>query len=168
MALISKKTAEQRAIEAGIKEQEQEEREEQRKRAEAERQTREAAEHREQVRQAFFATPGGQARLAFEQGDQVFQYSIDVMKQQAIIVAMIGSTTSKKTTDPVAILNSVCNEGWELVNGSFVFVEEGQQSRDKLGSSGQNIATKGSTVGYYLFRRCEPNRRDMPDPWDGI
>jgi len=53
---------------------------------------------------------------------------LHLMKQQAIIVAMVGSTTSKKTTDPVAILNSVCNEGWELVNGSFVFVEEGQQA----------------------------------------
>jgi hypothetical protein len=91
---------------------------------------------------------------------------LHLMKQQAIIVAMVGSTTSKKTTDPVAILNSVCNEGWELVNGSFVFVEEGQQSRDKFGASGQNIATKGTTVGYYLFRRCEANRREAGDPWE--
>jgi hypothetical protein len=58
--------------------------------------------------------------------------------------------------------------GWELVNGSFVFVEEGQQSRDKLASSGQNIATKGQTVGYYVFRRCDANRRDLPDPWDEV
>ncbi len=168
MALISRKTPEQRAIEAGIKEQEREVKQKQREQGEAEQQARERAERREQVREAFFATPAGQARVAFEQGDQVFQYSIDVMKQQAIIVAMMGSTTSKKTTDPVAILNSVCNEGWELVNGSFVFVEEGQQSRDKLGSSGQNVAVKGTTVGYYLFRRCETNRREVSDPWEQI
>jgi hypothetical protein len=54
--------------------------------------------------------------------------------------------------------NAVCSEGWELVNGSFVFVEQGQQSRDKFMSSGQNVATKGCTVGYYLFRRSEANR----------
>jgi hypothetical protein len=35
---------------------------------------------------------------------------------------------------------------------SFVFVEQGQQSRDKFMSSGQNVAIKGSVVGYYLFR----------------
>jgi hypothetical protein len=168
MALISKKTPEQRAIEAGIKEQEREAKEKEREQAQVDQQARERAARREQLRSAFFATPAGQARFAFAQGDHVFQYSIDVMKQQAIIVAMVGSTTSKKTTDPVAILNSVCNEGWELVNGSFVFLEEGQQSRDKFGSSGQNIATKGTTVGYYLFRRCEANRRETADPWEQI
>jgi hypothetical protein len=104
--------------------------------------------------------------LAFEAGDHVFQYEIDVMSQQAIIVAMVGSTTSKKTSDPTAILNSVCLEGWELVNGSFVFVEQGQQSRDKFLASGQNVAIKGTTVGYYLFKRCEPNRRPPTKPWE--
>jgi hypothetical protein len=168
MALISKKTPEQRAIEAGIKEQQREVDQKQREEAAAEQKVRERAQRREQVRQAFFATPAGRARLGFERDDHVFQYSIDVMKQEAVIIAMVGSTTSKKTTDPVAILNSVCNEGWELLSGSFVFVEEGQQSRDKLGSSGQNIATKGTTVGYYLFRRFEANRRETIDPWEQI
>jgi hypothetical protein len=168
MALMSRKTPEQRAIEAGIKEQERELKQQEREAKQRQREQAERAEQREKVRRDFFATPAGQARLAFEQGDHVFQYSIDVMTQQAIIVAMVGSTASKKTTDPVAVLNSVCNEGWELVNGSFVFVEEGQQSRDKFASSGQNIATKGTTVGYYLFRRCEDNRRDMPNPWEEL
>ena len=75
------------------------------------------------------------------------------MSQEAIIVIMVGSTTMKRTSDPSDVLNAVSREGWELVNGSFVFVEEGQQSRDKFMSSGQNIAVKGSTVGYYLFKR---------------
>ncbi len=84
-----------------------------------------------------------------------------------IIVAMVGSTTSKKANDPTAILNAICRERWKLVNGSFVFVEEGQQSRDKFMSSGQNVATKGTTFGYYLFKRCEANRREPEAaPWD--
>jgi hypothetical protein len=93
-------------------------------------------------RLTFYTTPAGRAREAFENGDQVFQYAIDVMSQQAIIVAMVGSRTSAKTTDPSVILNSVCAEGWELVNGSFVFVEQGQQSRDKFMSSGQNVQSR--------------------------
>ena len=80
------------------------------------------------------------------------------MAQQPVIVAMTGSTTFKSTSDPTEILNAVCKEGWELVNGSFVFVEQGSQSRDKFMSSGQNIAVKGTVIGYYLFRRCEENR----------
>lgn len=135
-----------------------------RRRSEAAEQKR--LEERERARKTFFASPAGQARLAFERGDQVFQYAFDVMSQQAIIVAMVGSTTSKSTRDPSVILNSVCHEGWELVNGSFVFVEQGQQSRDKFLASGQNVAIKGTTVGYYLFKRCEVNRCAVSDPWE--
>jgi hypothetical protein len=154
MAVLKKKTPEEKAARAALKEQEF-----------REAGDRLRAAQIEEERRAFFRTPAGEARLAFERGDQVFQYSIDVMNQQAIIVAMVGSTTAQKTKDPVAILNSVCHEGWELVNGSFVFVEQGQQSRDKFMSSGQNVAIKGATVGYYLFKRCEANRTEPAKPW---
>jgi len=90
------------------------------------------------------------------------------MRQTGTPVSVIVSATRKRTTDPVAVLNSVCHEGWELVNGSFVFVEEGQSGRNRVGSSGQNVAIKGTTVGYYLFRRCEANRRDLGDLWEQI
>jgi hypothetical protein len=131
MSPLKRKTDEERAEKAALREQ---------KRQEAEARRRAAQLERE--RQEYFRSPAGQARLAFERGDQVFQYSIDVMSQKAVIVAMIGSTTTQRTSDPVAILNAVCHEGWELVNGSFVFVEQGQQSRDKFMSSGQNVAIR--------------------------
>jgi hypothetical protein len=54
------------------------------------------------------------------------------------------------------------------LNGSFVFVEEGSQSRDKFMSSGQNVAVKGTTVGYYLFRRSEANKRETSNPWEHL
>lgn len=103
-------------------------------------------------------SPAGRARTAFERGDRIFQCSFDVMSQQAIIAIMIGSTTSKNTSDPTQTLNAVCREGWELVTASFVFVEEGQQSRDKFLASGQNVAVKGRTMGYYVFKRNETMR----------
>lgn len=155
MALVKRKTEEEKAQAAAIKQQRQREEEAQKR-----------AEEIERAKRAFFATPAGRARVAYNDGDHVFQYSHNVMSQQAIIVAMVGSSTSKSTSDPVAILNSVCREGWGLVNGSFVFVEQGQQSRDKFMSSGQNVAIKGATVGYYLFERCEANRSDVGDPWN--
>ncbi|MFD5097887.1 hypothetical protein [Streptomyces albidochromogenes] len=152
--MISKKSPEQQAQAAAEKERKQREAEEKRH-----------ADRLERERQAFMSTPVGQARQSFERGDLVFQCSLDAMSQQAIIVAMVGSATAQRTNDPVVALNAVCHEGWELVNGSFVFVEQGQQSRDKFMSSGQNVAVKGQTVGYYLFKRCEENRRKPSEAW---
>lgn len=108
---------------------------------------------------AALSSPPGRARTAYERGDHVFQCSFDVLTQQAIVVSMVGASTKKQLSDPTDILNAVCSEGWELLTGSFVFVEEGQQSRDKFMSSGQNVATKGKTMGYYLFKRCPENRQ---------
>lgn len=127
---------------------------------------RKQAEQRERLRQAFFASPAGQARAAFERGDRLFQFVIDVKETKAVVIPMGGATTTATTTDPVAILNSVCNEGWELVNGSFVFHELGSESRDKFLASGQNVAVRGTIVGYYLFRRSEESQVEHHDPWD--
>jgi hypothetical protein len=76
---------------------------------------------------------------------------------------MQGSTTSSKTGDPTAILNSVCREGWEIVSADFPFVMTGQQSRDKFLSSGQNVAVAGTVLGYYVFKRCDANRVSESD-----
>jgi hypothetical protein len=157
MPLLGRKSEEEKAAEASRKEQQRQEAEE-RKRVEA----------IEKAKKDFFKTPAGRARLAYEQGDQIFQYAFDVVNHQAIVVAMVGSKQTKKTNDPVTVLNSVCHEGWELVNGSFVFVEEGSQSRDKFMSSGQNVAVKGTTVGYYLFRRSDANKRETSNPWEEL
>lgn len=174
MALIKKKTPEEQAAAAVFKEKQRRQTADW-KASETSRKEEEArlkvaqreADQLQKLRREFLASPVGQAQTAFERGDHVFQYSINVMTQQAIIVAMVGSSTSKKTTDPAEVLNAVCAAGWELVNGSFVFVEEGQQSRDKFLASGQNVAVKGTTYGYYLFRRCEANRREPIQAWEG-
>jgi hypothetical protein len=92
--MLKRKTDEQRAADRQRKEA-----------ARAEAARVKDAQDRERLRRAFFASPAGQARTAFEEGDDVFQTSFDVMSQEAIIVAMVGSTTSKKANDPTAILN---------------------------------------------------------------
>lgn len=112
--------------------------------------------------QAFLRGPVGIARAAYRRGDLILQYSQDVLTQNAVIVRMVGSTTTKSTNDPSEILNAICTEGWELVNGSFVFIAEGEESRDKFMASGQNVAVKGRTVGYYLFKRTRDS--SAPDP----
>lgn len=132
------------------------------------------AKAREKLRAAFFASPAGQARVAYESGAKVFQYEADVKSTKAVVRPLgfgssaIGKETlaSRLARGPVATLNAVADEGWELVNGSFVFVETGEVSRSKALSSGQQTAISGTVVGYYLFRRCESNWRDFTDPWD--
>ncbi len=156
MGLLRSKTDEEKA-QAQLLKQEQAEQ------AEARR----AADEREKAREAFLRSPAGQARTAYERSDQVFQYSHDVMSQEAFTIPMVGAYKSQKTKDPSAILNSVCNEGWELVAGSFVFVQRGQESRDKFMASGQQVSIDGTTVGYYLFKRCDANKRETNAPWEG-
>lgn len=132
------------------------------------------AKAREKLRKAFHASPAGQARLAFEAGAQIFQYEADVKSMRATVRPIgFGSSAIGKETlasrvgrGPVAILNAVCDEGWELVNGSFVFVETGQQSRNRALATGQQIAVAGTVVGYYLFKRNESHKKNFPDPWE--
>jgi hypothetical protein len=125
--------------------------------------TAKAAKQAEREVAAFQASPVGQARTAFEQGDRLFQVDFDVMEQSAEVVAMMGSFNTKKANTPTVVLNAIVSEGWDLITGSFVFVVQGEQSRDKFMSSGQNVAVKGATVGYSLFRRAEQNRTAAPD-----
>ncbi len=109
----------------------------------AAREQQRAQDQAAKERRRYFSTPVGKAEAAFDRGDHLFQYEHSVMSQQAIIVAMVGSNTRKETADPSEILNAVSRRGWELVNGSFIFVVEGEQSRDKFMASGQNVAVKG-------------------------
>jgi hypothetical protein len=102
-----------------------------------------AADQDERQQRAFLESPQGQARLAFERGDEVFQLQMPLYEQQAIIVAMVGSSTAGRASDPSAELNRVISEGWELL------------------SSGQNVAIKGQVTGYHLFRRA-PDKRRQP------
>ena len=134
--------------------------------ADAERERLKEEQRLQQMRVAFLTSPPGQARTAFERGDRVFQCSFDVKQTKAVVIPMWGATNTTSSTDPTEILNAVCREGWELVTGSFVFVELGSESRDKFLASGQNVAVQGTVIGYYLFNRSEANKQATRDPWN--
>ncbi|MBP1636659.1 MAG: uncharacterized protein H6Q10_3233 [Acidobacteria bacterium] len=105
----------------------------------------------EDARQAFFKTPAGRARLAYEKGYRVFQFDYDAT----------GPLT-------VEMLNSVCDEGWELVSGSFVFHSMREKGDDVRLGSGKNVFAIGPTTGFYLFRRNEALRRAPANPWEAV
>lgn len=102
---------------------------------------------------AFWESPVGQARLAHERGDEIFQLAMPLRGQKAVIAPMIGGLSTATEKDWSAELNEVFREGWDLINGSVVYVQTGQESRDKFMASGQNVAISGQVIGYYLFRR---------------
>jgi hypothetical protein len=106
---------------------------------------------------AFTASPTGQARQAYERGDRLLQLELAV-KQTDAQVDVTNAGTVSTTTDANAVLNSVCREGWELLNGSFVFQQLGQESREKFFTTGENYAVEGAVIGFYLFRRSEADR----------
>jgi hypothetical protein len=101
----------------------------------------------EAARSAFRRTPPGRARVAFQRGDEVFQYALDV-----------------QSLDPNPALNAICREGWELVTGSFVSVMEGLRSEQAV-FLGEPGVFRSRMAGYYLFRRCESKRCEPSDPF---
>jgi hypothetical protein len=101
----------------------------------------------EAQREAFFQTPAGRARLAFERGQHLFQYELELDHVEATMIPGHVGAPARTTEDPVDILNSVVVEGWKLVDGKFFYVE-----------------TRG-VFGLYLFRRSKKRRQRMNDPW---
>jgi len=86
------------------------------------------------------------AREAFERGDHVFQYTESAsLESDGYTAGYYGRPF--KAVQQVEILNGICRQGWELVNGSV--------SRWESHNSAY-------MVGFYLFRRCEASRQ-LPD-----
>jgi hypothetical protein len=99
-------------------------------------------------KQAFFESPAGKARLSFGKKHRLFQCELELSRQEAVVIPGIEETAPKSTTDPVDILNSVIDEGWKLVAGSFFYAE-----------------VRGGAIGFYLFKRSKKRHRVMNDPW---
>jgi hypothetical protein len=90
-----------------------------------------AAQQLERDQAAFRASPVGQAALAYDRGYRVFQTSLEL----------------HRITNAVEVLNAICEQGWELINGS--------------------VSTDGT--GYYLFRRADiASPTQHIDPPDAI
>jgi Protein of unknown function (DUF2510) len=103
----------------------------------------------EAEREAFFRTPAGRARLAFERGQHLFQYELEIDRVAPTVIPSPAGAPARETEDAVDILNSVVVEGWKLVDGKFFYVEQ------------------RGLVGCYLFKRSKKRRLQMNDPWQG-
>lgn len=111
-----------------------------------------AQEQREQERAEWEASPPGQAQAAFHRGDLFFQVEIPHSKMSGYATAGV---VKKRTTHDGAtdVLGQIESSGWHLEHASWVYVQTGQDSRDKFLQSGQQVVVLGEVVGLYLFRR---------------
>lgn len=51
------------------------------------------------------------------------------------------------------LLGQIEETGWRLVHADWVYIQTGQNSRDKFLASGQHVVVTGEVIGIYLFRR---------------
>src|ERR1700742_485160 len=96
---------------------------------------RKQRKEREERKREFFASPAGQARLAYGQSHDVFQCHLPLTRPELVVIPSVQDAAPVITSDPVQILNSVIAEGWKLEAGSFFWADAG-----------------GGVVGYYLFK----------------
>jgi hypothetical protein len=87
------------------------------------------------------------ARTAFEGGDHIFEYTEAASLEDAYTGARYGRPF--KAVQNVGLLNEICRQGWELVNGSM---------------SKWDPSNSVYMVRFYIFRRCEANRATSPAP----
>jgi hypothetical protein len=127
MALFSTKTDEERAADAA-------------RRAEA----------------AFWSSPQGKAAQAFERGDEFFQIEIPHSSVTGFTNAAFNSATKgtiRRKLSRTDLLGQIEETGWRLQHADWVYVQTGQNSRDKFLASGQHVVVTGEVIGIYLFRR---------------
>ncbi len=129
MALFSMKTDEQRAADAA-------------KKAEA----------------AYWASPQGKAAQAFARGDEFFQIEIPHSSVTGFTNAAFNSATQgtiRRKLSRTDLLGQIEETGWHLLHADWVYIQTGQNSRDKFLASGQHVVVTGEVIGIYLFRRDE-------------
>lgn len=115
-----------------------------------------AAEAQQKADAAYWASPLGQAQRAVESGSRFFQVEIPHATMSGYSNMAWGSGDVRRTTHHGGapdLLGQIEQLGWRLEHASWVFIETGQSSRDKVLASGQATTVTGRVVGIYLFRR---------------
>jgi hypothetical protein len=96
--------------------------------------------------------PAALAQAAYDRGDGFFELVL-TLGTVAGYVSIVGNASNRTRTSHTDVLSQVEAIGWKLEHAGYVWVETFNRSRDKLLSSGQEVAVSGETQGIYLFRR---------------
>lgn len=68
---------------------------------------------------------------------------------------MMGAFSNTRHQEHSNTLDAIEAERWRLEHVGYVFRMTGRESRDKVMSSGRQLAVAGQVVGIYTFRRDE-------------
>ncbi|MFF0592404.1 hypothetical protein [Streptomyces antibioticus] len=108
------------------------------------------------------------ARQAFERGDGWFEAEIP---QHAVGRLDVHAVLRTKHDHPDVprpargdLLSRIEDEGWTLHTAQYLYVPTGEESRDKIFSSGQQIRARGDILGIYLFQRHPDTSRPAQSP----
>jgi hypothetical protein len=150
VALMGRKTEEERAAEAALKQEEAE-------REAAGREAARVAAEQEAARKRYLASPVGQADIALQRGDRFFQISLkeSEIAGKSTDWTFSQSTTTKRAKGATDILGQIEELGWHLEHVGYVFVETGAVDRNKAFSGGSVTRTDGYVQGTYLFRAVQ-------------
>lgn len=99
-------------------------------------------------------TPRAMAQAAFARGDRLFQIDLPVAVVQGSVG--VGSTQSRTwRPEDGDVLGAIESAGWLLEHVSSTFVTHGSTATKRLLANGGSteVATHGSLVGLYVFRR---------------
>ncbi|WP_310964127.1 DUF2510 domain-containing protein [Nocardioides terrisoli] len=121
-----------------------------------------ASKAEEQRRNAYLLTPVGQAEAAAQRGDRFFQVEIahsTLSGYSSDFFLAPGFDQAKTTRHGAApdLLGKIEAFGWRLEHATWLFIESGSSSREKVLSSGERTTVTGRVVGIYLFRAVDAN-----------
>lgn len=111
---------------------------------------------------AYRESPQGRATSAFDRGDEFFQIEIPHSSVTGFTNATFSAATEGKIRQKLTrtdLLGQIEEAGWRLEHANWVYIQTGQNSRDKFLASGQHIVVTGEVVGIYLFRRDDTRER---------
>jgi hypothetical protein len=100
---------------------------------------------------AFDSSPVGQAIAARKEGAGFFEVQL-VVEVRRGRVSWTGNVDRKATGTHTGTLAEIEAAGWKLEHVGYIFQITGEQTRNQLLTSGQQVAVSGQTVGIYLFR----------------
>jgi hypothetical protein len=111
------------------------------------------------AREAYLASPVGQAETAYKNGQAFFQFVTPISKVEGKSSDWHASQSTSmrrfQATDVLGQIEQIEELGWHLQDVGYVYVETGELSRSKVMSSGAVSRTQGYVEGIYLFCRRE-------------
>ena len=106
----------------------------------------------------FWESPVGRARAAKHYRSTFFQIEIPhetISGYTNLGWAAGNHQVRRQHQGATDTLGEIEAEGWRLEHASWVYVQTGQNSRDKFLASGQQTVVLGEVVGMYLFRSVD-------------